>query len=33
MNLEYSVLIFMDVCDALRDFVSFKQFKKRENHP
>ena len=22
-----------DLCDALRDFVSFVQFKKREKHP
>ena len=26
-------VIVIEICDALRDLVSFAQFKKRERHP
>ena len=27
------LLLILSICDALRDFVAFAQFKKREKHP
>ena len=30
---EPNIQIYIEYCDALRYFVSFVQFKKREKHP